>query len=223
MIPTQSKQLVNKELHQFRAQYEKSSLSRSDLHIDPFEQFKSYLQIAVEEKVVEPNAMALSSISKDGFPNTRIVLLKEIEANALVFYTNYTSQKAIEIAHEPKVSAVFLWKEMQTQVRISGFAEKVSREQSNNYFATRPRKSQLGAWASDQSSNIESREALEAKMEEMEEKFKAQENIPAPDHWGGYRIIISTFEFWQGRRSRLHDRFRYTQINEKWKIERLAP
>ncbi len=214
---------MNKELHQFREQYERSSLNRSDLHVDPFEQFKSYLQIAVEEKVHEPNAMALSTISEEGYPQTRIVLLKEIEKDAFVFYTNYTSDKAKDIAHDPKVSAVFLWKEMQTQVRISGLAEKVSREQSNKYFATRPRKSQLGAWASDQSSNIDSRGVLESKMEEMETRFKDEENIPAPDHWGGYRIIISTFEFWQGRRSRLHDRFRYTQKDGTWIIERLAP
>lgn len=214
---------MNREIADLRASYYKDILTLDRLVKDPIKQFEKWFKEAKDSGIVEPNAMTLSTVSKEGIPSSRVVLLKELDEDGFVFYTNYQSAKGKEMAQNPNVSLVFLWKEVERQVRISGKVEKISRERSNRYFNTRPKSSRIGAYVSPQSEVIESREILENRQAHFEEKFKDEDTFEAPEHWGGYKIIPSKIEFWQGRPSRLHDRLRFTKQGGSWLIERLAP
>ena len=205
-----------------RQGYKNKGLDKKDIISDPFIQFESWFNEAKNDEPI-PTAMSLSTVNNNGEPSLRTVLLKLFDKNGFVFFTNYKSRKADHIAENPNVAALFNWVALERQVSITGVAEKIKTKESKNYFMNRPRGSQLGAWVSDQSSVLSSRKILEMKLEEMKRKFSDNE-IPLPDFWGGYRIIPKTFEFWQGRPNRLHDRFRYfNQGNDSWIIDRIAP
>ena len=206
-----------------REDYTKHALRATDLSADPFAQFEQWFHQAEECEVQEPNAMCLATVRADGQPSTRVVLLKAFSNKGLVFYTNYESRKASELEANPKVAANFLWLPLQRQVNVTGRVERVSKVEALKYFISRPLASRLGAWSSPQSQVITSRQILEAKLDQMKRKF-ANGEVPLPDHWGGYRIVPETFEFWQGGSGRLHDRFMY-RLDEsgKWSPERLAP
>ncbi len=206
-----------------REEFALSGLVRKDLNEDPVKQFEKWFLQTKEGELTEPNAMTLATVDASGQPSVRTVLLKFFDATGFVFYTNYESQKAKDIAGNPKVSLLFPWLDLQRQVKIIGHAVEVPAAQSLKYFLSRPRGSQLGAWCSNQSSVVSTRSLLQSKFEEMKNKFRGKE-IPLPSFWGGYRVIPSQVEFWQGRKNRLHDRFNYTlQENGDWLIERLAP
>jgi pyridoxamine 5'-phosphate oxidase len=190
---------------------------------DPLEQFNIWFGQAVESKLHEPNAMTLATADKSGFPKARIVLLKESNPDGFIFYTNYESHKGQELAENPNVALVFNWLELFRQIRIEGVAVKVSPATSESYFQSRPRGSQVGAWASPQSKVIASREEIEENEKRIEEKFNGLEVLPLPPFWGGYLVRPSKIEFWQGRANRLHDRILYTKDSDNWKRERLAP
>lgn len=217
---------MDKELHieDIRTDYRLAALSEDQIDKDPIRQFEQWFEQALRSKVIEVNAMTLATVDTDGSPSARIVLLKDIENDAFVFYTNYNSQKAKEIAANPKVSLVFFWPDLQRQVRIKGTIEKVASANSETYFHSRPAGSQLGAWASPQSDVIPNRDFLEQKLKEVSEKYKDQ-IVPKPPHWGGYKVIPFTMEFWQGRTNRLHDRILYSKdvISGNWITSRLAP
>ena len=205
-----------------RQGYKNKGLDKEDLNADPFIQFESWFEKAKEKEPI-PTAMSLSTVSNNGEPALRTVLLKLFDKNGFVFFTNYKSRKADHIAVNHNVAALFNWIALERQVSINGVAEKIESKESIKYFMSRPRGSQLGAWVSDQSSVLSSRKILEMKLEEMKRKFSDRE-IPLPDFWGGYRIKPKTFEFWQGRPNRLHDRFKYLkQGNDSWIIDRIAP
>lgn len=197
-------------------------LLREDLADNPFEQFQQWLGEAMAAKIDEPNAFVLATVDAQGMPSQRTVLLKFFDEQGFVFYTNYKSTKAQDIAHNPQVSMSFPWYALQRQVKIQGRAEKISREQSLKYFLSRPTGSQLGAWTSPQSKIIDSRDFLMLQWQKMREKFK-EGQIPLPDFWGGYCICAEKIEFWQGQPSRLHDRFEYRRRDNDWEIVRLAP
>jgi pyridoxamine 5'-phosphate oxidase len=188
----------------------------------PFEQFELWLAEAVDKKLNDPNAMVLSTATADGRPSSRVVLLKGFDETGFVFYTNYDSRKAAEIAANPHAALLFYWSETGKQVRIEGMIEKVSPEMSDAYFASRPRASRIGAVISPQSRVIENREVLEAKYAELDREY-GEDAIERPPNWGGYVVVPEVFEFWQGRESRLHDRLRYTKAESGWRVERLAP
>ena len=205
-----------------RQGYKDKGLDKEDLNTDPVIQFESWFEEAKKLEPI-PTAMSLSTVNNNGEPTLRIVLLKLFDKKGFIFFTNYKSRKADHITDNPNVAVLFNWVAMERQVSISGFAEKIKTKESIKYFMSRPRGSQLGAWVSDQSSVLSSRKILELKLEEIKRKFSDGE-IPLPDFWGGYRIKPRTFEFWQGRPNRLHDRFKYSkQSNELWKIDRIAP
>lgn len=206
-----------------RTDYTLKSFDEKDLLTNAFEQFEIWFDEAIKAEVLEPNAMTLATISPSGFPAARIVLLKGIEANGLEFFTNYQSNKGNDLDHNNKVALVFFWPELQRQVRIVGTAQKMLEEKSDLYFNSRPLGSRIGAHASPQSKVIPSRVLLEESVKNMEALF-SEEPLLRPVNWGGYVVNPISFEFWQGRRSRLHDRFLYTlQTDNTWKIERLAP
>lgn len=206
-----------------RADYTKAALRAADLAADPFAQFEQWFRQAEECEVQEPNAMCLASVAANGQPSTRVVLLKGFSKKGLVFYTNYESRKAIELESNSRVSVNFLWLPLQRQVNITGRVERVSKVEALQYFVSRPFASRLGAWSSPQSQVITSRQILEAKLDQMKRKF-ADGEVPLPDHWGGYRIVPETFEFWQGGGGRLHDRFMYRLDDaDQWASARLAP
>jgi pyridoxamine 5'-phosphate oxidase len=210
-------------LSELRKDYTKDALRAADLAADPFAQFEQWFAQAEACEVDEPNAMCLATVSPEGQPSTRVVLLKAFSDQGLVFYTNYESRKAMEMEANPKVSANFLWLPLQRQVNVTGRVERVSKATALKYFLSRPFASRLGAWSSPQSKVIGSRQILEAKLEQMKRKF-ANGEVPLPDNWGGYRIVPETFEFWQGGGGRLHDRFMYQRdATGQWTPERLAP
>lgn len=211
------------DLHDLRREYTKDGLSEEALLNNPFKQFETWFKQAEQTVVTDPNAMQVATVSKEGKPSIRTVLLKSFDEQGFVFYTNLTSQKAKEMEANPNVSAIFFWKELERQVEIGGRVERVSALDTLKYFTSRPHGSQLGAWVSAQSSIISSRQVLETKLAEMKRKF-SQGEVPLPDFWGGIRIIPEKIEFWQGRPNRLHDRFEYQkQADNTWDIHRLAP
>lgn len=212
----------NKQIRKLREDYSLSTLDENDVHVDPIEQFKIWLDESLKAMLPEPNAMTLSTVDSDQKPHSRIVLLKGIEKNGFIFYTNYKSDKGRDIESNPNVSLCFLWKELERQVCIEGIAKKISSEASEEYFVSRPVKSQIGALASEQSSVIENRAILEEKFEALT-KLYSTGHVPMPDHWGGYVVEPTSIEFWQGRRSRLHDRIKYEKEKKNWIIKRLAP
>ena len=214
---------MSPDIEKERREYQLKGLTRKDLDPDPFRQFDFWLKEALDANLLDATAMSLATASTDGQPTVRTVLLKYFDNKGFVFYTNLESKKAQQMGENPQVALLFLWREFERQVKITGHAEKVSATESLRYFMRRPRESQLGAWVSDQSSVISSRAVLEEKFEEMKYKFSHKE-IPLPSFWGGYRIRPESIEFWQGRPNRLHDRFMYRRQDEnKWMIERLAP
>jgi pyridoxamine 5'-phosphate oxidase len=213
---------MDEALARMRRDYEERGLSKADLLADPLEQFRLWFAEASRAPLQEPNAMTLATVDGSGQPAARTVLLKGIDKRGLVFYTNLDSRKARELAANPKAALLFWWPPHARQVRFEGAIEPVEDVESDAYFATRPRGSQIGAWASAQSSVIADRVALEAAEQKVAERF-AGGPVPRPPFWGGYRLVPERIEFWQGRTNRLHDRLRYTRDGELWRIERLAP
>ena len=210
------------DISSHRNEYITSELSEKDMDKNPITQFGRWMEDALSSSEPEPTAMALSTIGADGFPGSRIVLLKSFDEQGFVFFTNYESEKGKAILSGSKVSLLFFWPLLERQIRISGSAEKVSFKVSEDYFKSRPLESRIGAWASAQSREIPSREALVSRFEEMTQKFKNQEP-PLPPFWGGFRVVPQKIEFWQGRANRLHDRILYEKTKENWRIKRLAP
>lgn len=199
------------------------SLSETDIDADPFKQFEVWFNDALAAHMIQPNAMILATTTREGKPSARTVLLKGFDERGFVFYTNYESRKGHELAENPWAALVFYWAELERQVRIEGHIEKCSPAESDTYFQSRPFGSRLGAWASDQSQVISSREVLEARLQELMAEY-ANGEVPRPPYWGGYRVSPTSIEFWQGRPNRLHDRLRYRQLqNGNWLIERLSP
>ena len=212
---------MDKSIADIRKDYTKASLSESDVAKNPLIQFRKWFDEAISSQVLEPNAMNLATIKKDRV-SSRIVLLKDLDAQGFVFYTNYESQKGQQMANNQNVALTFFWPELERQVRIEGVVEKVSVKESTAYFHSRPRGSQIGAWVSHQSNTINSREYLEQRQEEYQRQFEGKQ-VSKPAYWGGYRVIPNLLEFWQGRSSRLHDRIQFEKVNNDWKIERLSP
>lgn len=211
------------DLSDLRQSYTKGSFGEDDLLQCPFAQFEKWFREAEKCELEEPNAMCLATADASGQPSTRIVLLKDFSEKGLTFYTNYESRKSEQIEANPKAAANFLWLPLQRQVNVVGSVERLSKSESLKYFLSRPLGSQFGAWASPQSKVITSRSILEAKLDQMKRKF-AEGKVPLPDNWGGYRIVPQSFEFWQGRPNRLHDRFIFRRGEaEQWVQERLAP
>ena len=199
-----------------------TELRKSNVDPNPFKQFARWYEEAMGSDLILPNAMALATSSRDGVPSARMVLLKDFDESGFVFYTNYDSPKARELDENPKAALLFYWAPLDKQVRITGSVRRVSPEESKAYFRTRPVESQLGAWASNQSSAIESREVLENRLSQLTEAYRDKE-VPLPPYWGGYRLVPETFEFWLSRPGRLHDRLRFSRRDGEWTIERLAP
>ncbi|SFT55410.1 Pyridoxamine 5'-phosphate oxidase [Algoriphagus locisalis] len=209
------------DISAIRKDYTIKSLDISDVNTDPVTQFKAWFEEAINAQVLEVNAMTVSTIGLDGTPNARILLLKGVDSG-FVFFTNYESEKGKEIERQNHASLTFFWPELERQVRVRGKLEKVTAEESDTYFFSRPFGSQIGAWVSQQSQKLNSREDLNLKKVEIEQKF-SENSISRPPHWGGYRLMPSTIEFWQGRPSRLHDRIKYEFQDGNWVISRLAP
>ncbi|HCT29816.1 MAG TPA: pyridoxamine 5'-phosphate oxidase [Bacteroidales bacterium] len=211
-----------KDISSIRKEYAMKQLDESEVDKNPLSQFGIWFDDAIQAEVNEPNAMVLSTTTKEGRPSSRVVLLKGFDENGFTFFTNYKSRKALHIEQNPFASLLFFWPELERQVRIEGEIAKVSTSESDEYFSSRPEGSKIGAWVSPQSNVIHGREFLESLKMIFEGQF-ANKAISRPPNWGGYRLKPDMIEFWQGRPNRLHDRVQYTQINEKWKIERLAP
>lgn len=208
-------------INSLRHDFTKQTLDKKDANSNPILQFEKWFKEAVDAKVNEPNAMSLSTVSADGKPSSRIVLLRNFDQQGFVFYTNYNSRKGAEIHTNPHAALLFFWPELERQVRIEGVLSKQTAEESNRYFDSRPRESKLGAWTSEQSKPIESRDILDQAYIENSNKYPGE--VPRPSFWGGYVLKPTNLEFWQGRASRLHDRILYTQEQNDWRIERLSP
>ncbi|GAB4044132.1 pyridoxamine 5'-phosphate oxidase [Spirosoma litoris] len=213
---------MSSAISDLRNEYTLSGLDAAEVAPDPIIQFRQWFDAAVQAGVPEPNAMHVSTVTGEGRPDGRIVLLKDVSNGGFVFYTNYESRKGQELTHHPFATLTFFYAELEQQIRIEGVVEKVRPEESDAYFSSRPRGSQIGAWVSNQSNVIESRDVLENRQRELEAQFAGQP-IPRPPYWGGFRVLPDAIEFWQGRPSRLHDRIRYKIIDGNWQIERLAP
>jgi pyridoxamine 5'-phosphate oxidase len=211
-----------KELAGIRKEYSREELSLSSVDPDPFVQFDRWMKEALAAELQEPTAMTLSTVSDKGRPSSRVVLLKGIDANGLVFFTNYESQKGRELTENPFAALSFFWPELERQIRIDGMASKIPADESDEYFASRPFTSRIGAWASDQSKPLTSKAKLITRAAALSAKY-ATGNVPRPPHWGGFRISPDRFEFWQGRPSRLHDRICYTRVDGDWQTTRLSP
>ena len=205
-----------------RREYARARLDEASVGPDPVAEFGRWFDEALKAKVLEANAMTLATASEAGAPSARIVLLKGFDERGFIFFTDYRSQKGVELESNPRAALVLYWPELERQVRISGHTEVVSREDAEAYFSTRPRSSRIGAWVSHQSQVIRSRKVLEDQVPEVERKYPG-EKVPLPPYWGGFRVVPDTIEFWQGRESRLHDRIRYVRDGDRWRIERLSP
>ena len=214
---------ISDAIRKLRRDYAQRTLDEKNVFSDPVTQFECWFKEAVDTEVPEANAMFLATCTPDGIPSGRIVLLKEVADGAFSFFTNYQSRKGTELIANPRASLTFFWQELERQVRIEGMIEKLSAEASFEYFTTRPLESKIGAWASPQSRPLENREMLESLFEETKKKFNDEEIIPLPPHWGGFRLIPSYFEFWQGRTGRLHDRITFEKHPHGWNIGRIAP
>jgi pyridoxamine 5'-phosphate oxidase len=214
---------MQKKIAEIRNEYSKASLDVSTVNPDPVLQFEMWFNEALAAQIIEPNAMTLSTVNNDGRPSARIVLLKGLENKKLLFYTNYQSKKGIELDKNPACALTFFWPDLERQVRIEGLAARVDVKTSEAYFQSRPRNSQVGAWASPQSSMIKDRSLLEERAIQIEKKFEGLDVLPKPHQWGGYEVDPVMVEFWQGRPSRLHDRIQYINVDNGWKIHRLAP
>lgn len=214
---------MNISVADLRQNYTRAGLSEADAAPNPFQQFSIWFAEAVSAQIIEPNAMTLATVDAEGNPSARMVLLKGFDDRGFVFYTNYESCKGEQLKSNPSAALVFWWAELERQVRIEGKVERVSDRESDEYFHSRPRNSQLGAWVSRQSEVIDSREVLEKRLAQLEREY-ADKNLPRPSHWGGFCLIPNTIEFWQGRPSRLHDRLRYRLLeDDSWVRERLSP
>ncbi|MGF1936758.1 MAG: pyridoxamine 5'-phosphate oxidase [Nostoc sp. ChiQUE02] len=214
---------MDKTVADLRKDYTLEGLSELEVDLNPFIQFKKWFDQALAAQLPEPNAMTIATATPDGKPSARMVLLKDFDERGFVLFTNYNSHKGQELAENPQAALVFWWAELERQVRISGYVEKISEAESDQYFHSRPANSRLGAWVSNQSEVIESREVLERRLQEFQSKYENQE-ISRPPHWGGLRVIPTEIEFWQGRPSRLHDRLLYSRLdNSTWNIQRLSP
>lgn len=210
-------------LADLRKDYSMFSLDNTTVLPDPMDQFQKWFDESIKAEVPEPNAMNLATVNEIGRPSSRIVLLKGIESKHFLFYTNYLSKKGKELENNPACALTFFWPELERQIRIEGIADRVDAATSDAYFKSRPRGSQIGAWASPQSSLISERTILEERVEKMESKFSGLDELPRPHQWGGYKVDPFLIEFWQGRPNRLHDRIQYTRPNGIWEIHRLAP
>jgi pyridoxamine 5'-phosphate oxidase len=208
-------------IHDLRRDYTREVLTESAVAADPIRQFAHWFEQALSASVIEPNAVTLATATPDGRPSARTVLLKGVDDRGFVFYTDYRSRKARELAGNPHAALCFYWAELERQVRVTGTASRLSSDESAAYFATRPLGSRIAAWASEQSAVIADRSVLEARVAELTEQFG--QSPPLPDHWGGYLLVHDEVEFWQGRMNRLHDRIRYARHSEGWRIERLSP
>ncbi|MBD2385603.1 pyridoxamine 5'-phosphate oxidase [Cylindrospermum sp. FACHB-282] len=214
---------MDKTISDLRKDYSLQDLSEREIDPNPFRQFKIWFDQALAAQLPEPNAMTIATATLDGSPSARMVLLKDFDQRGFVFFTNYNSRKGQELAANPQAALVFWWAELERQVRIVGTVEEVSSEESDGYFNMRPPNNRLGAWASNQSEVIASREELEQRLQQFQTQYANQE-VPRPPHWGGLRVIPKEIEFWQGRSSRLHDRLLYTPLDDGgWKLERLSP
>ncbi len=211
-----------KNLFKMRTDYKGDHLNQNDLDKNPINQFNNWFIEAERKNILEANAMILSTINKDNYPSSRTVLLKGVNKKGFIFFTNYNSNKGKEISHNSNVTLNFLWKKIEKQVIIQGKAKKVSNSISTNFFNSRPRKSQIAAWASNQSEKIENVKVLKDKFTKIEKEFETIKNIPKPNHWGGYIVLPNKVEFWQGKKSRLHDRICYI-FDKSWKKFRLSP
>jgi pyridoxamine 5'-phosphate oxidase len=212
---------MDQRLAALRREYAKEALDEQSVLEDPIRQFMVWFNQALEAGVPDANAMTLATVSAESRPSARIVLLKDVSDGTFTFFTNYLSKKARDLEAVPFGSLVFYWQELERQVRIEGTVDKVPATASDDYFASRPRPSQIGAWASPQSEVVTTREELDRQLSELEAKFPA--TVPRPEHWGGYRLDPQVIEFWQGRLGRLHDRLRYRRTGDSWLLERLAP
>ena len=215
--------MKGEELQDMRTAYLKGTLDKEKLNENPLAMTKEWFQVAVDQDIFEANAMSLATVNEDKQPTLRTVLLKGIDDVGFIFYSNYHSRKGREIEQNPRASILLFWKELERQVRIEGKIEKISEQDSKAYFKSRPKGSQLGAWASPQSKVITGRSELDDRLLELQDIYKDQDRLPKPAHWGGYRLVPHYYEFWQGRDNRLHDRFEYKREDDGWVINRLAP
>ncbi|HSH52021.1 MAG TPA: pyridoxamine 5'-phosphate oxidase [Bacteroidales bacterium] len=213
---------MKKKYDEIRNEYQNKKLRKKEVHADPFKQFVRWMDEAIKADIKEPTAMSLATTGKNFLPSNRIVLLKEIQNQGFIFFTNYESKKGYQLAENPYGSILFFWPELERQIRIQGRIEKTSKEISDNYYLTRPAKRRIGAWASPQSREIPNRKYLEELQSEYEKKFEGKPP-QRPDNWGGFILMPYTFEFWQGRPNRLHDRIEYYLDDSDWRLRRLAP
>jgi pyridoxamine 5'-phosphate oxidase len=212
-----------KSIADIRTDYSKSSLDITSVDKNPLTQFARWFDDALKSEVDEPNAFTLSTVSEDGRPSGRIVLLKGLEDGKFIFFSNYQSAKGKELDNNPACALTFFWPELERQVRIEGAASRVEESASEKYFQSRPRESQIGAWASPQSAVISGRAILDARVKELQKKFDGIDKLPKPNQWGGYEVDPSEIEFWQGRPNRLHDRIVFYKVDGQWQVHRLAP
>jgi pyridoxamine 5'-phosphate oxidase len=222
-FPNLRSKLIMQPIATLRKEYSKATLDINNVLDNPVAQFQVWFNEAIKAEVLEANAMNLATVNDHGRPTSRIVLLKGIEENKFVFYTNYQSDKGRELEGNPACALTFFWPELERQVRIEGVANRIDPQRSQQYFQSRPRGSQLGAWSSPQSSIIQNRTILEERVAQIGKKFEGDEVIPKPQQWGGYEVDPVLIEFWQGRPNRLHDRIEYIKIDNTWKMHRLAP